>query len=126
MNTRLQVEHPVTEMVTGTDIVAEQIRISQGENLRISNDRLVINGHAIEARITAELPEEKFRPSPGRVTDWCAPKGDGIRVDTYCEKNGLIPPFYDSHLHFPLKSDMLPSSPISMVEWSILFIIIIN
>jgi len=96
MNTRLQVEHPVTEMVTGTDIVAEQIRISQGENLRISNDRLVINGHAIEARITAELPEENFRPSPGRVTDWCAPKGDGIRVDTYCEKNGLIPPFYDS------------------------------
>ncbi len=96
MNTRLQVEHPVTEMVTGVDIVAEQIRVGRGETLGISRDAVVLSGHAIEARITAEVPEENFRPSPGRITAWQAPAGDGIRVDTYCESGSLVPPFYDS------------------------------
>ena len=96
MNTRLQVEHPVTEMVTGIDIVAEQIRINQGEEIDLSKNTPLVKGHAIEARVTAETPLKNFRPSPGKVTAWRAPKGDGIRVDTYCEKGCLIPPFYDS------------------------------
>ena len=96
MNTRLQVEHPVTEMVTGADIVKEQIRVNRGEKIDNAQDLYRVNGHAIEARITAETPLENFRPSPGKVTNWCAPTGDGIRVDTYCEKDCEIPPFYDS------------------------------
>ncbi|MCT8973527.1 acetyl-CoA carboxylase biotin carboxylase subunit [Microbaculum marinisediminis] len=95
MNTRLQVEHPVTEMVTGIDLVAAQLRIAGGEPLSIPED-IGPNGHSIEARITAESPENAFRPSPGRIRRWQAPDMDGLRVDTYAEAGALIPPFYDS------------------------------
>ena len=112
MNTRLQVEHPVTEMVTGTDIVEQQIHISQGESIVHFENLSATNGHAIEARITAETPLENFRPSPGKITTWHTPNGDGIRVDTYCEKDCVIPPFYDSLIakiiaHAPTRSDAI-------------------
>jgi len=96
MNTRVQVEHPVTEMVTGTDIVAEQLRIADGEPLSVDAAPLVLEGHAIECRINAEMPEAGFRPSPGRITQWEAPEGPGIRVDTHCFEGYFVPPFYDS------------------------------
>lgn len=98
VNTRIQVEHPVTEMVTGIDIVQEQIRIAAGEHIRLSQAEIKIMGHAIECRVTAESPEEGFRPSPGRITRWIPPKGPGIRVDTHCYTGYFVPPYYDSLL----------------------------
>lgn len=98
MNTRIQVEHPVTEMITGVDLVKEQIRIAGGEPLSLSQKEMGFEGHAIECRINAEVPGENFRPSPGRITRWDAPKGDGIRVDSHCFSGYFVPPFYDSLL----------------------------
>lgn len=96
MNTRLQVEHPVTEMITGIDIVAEQIKIAANQRLEISQDDLRIDGHAIEFRINAEDPDQDFRPDPGTITVFEPPVGDGIRIDTHVEAGYRIPPFYDS------------------------------
>lgn len=96
MNTRVQVEHPVTEMVTGIDIVKEQIRIAAGETLRFSQEEIMLNGWAIECRINAEDAENDFRPSPGRVGQYVVPGGPGIRVDSSVYTNYLIPPYYDS------------------------------
>lgn len=96
MNTRVQVEHPVTEMVTGIDIVKEQIRIAAGEPLRFAQENIVLNGWAIECRINAEDAENDFRPSPGRVGQYVVPGGPGIRVDSSVYSNYLIPPYYDS------------------------------
>jgi acetyl-CoA carboxylase, biotin carboxylase subunit len=98
MNTRIQVEHPVTEMVTGIDLVQEQLRIAGGEALRFSQDDVIIRGHSIECRITAELATEGFRPSPGRITVWCPPQGPNIRLDTHCYEGYTVPIFYDSML----------------------------
>lgn len=95
MNTRIQVEHPVTEMVTGVDLVKQQIRIASGEGLNIAQDDIVIRGHAIECRINAEDPET-FLPSPGRVEQYHQPGGPGIRVDSHIYNNYLVPPYYDS------------------------------
>lgn len=95
MNTRIQVEHPVTEMVTLADIVRNQIRIAEGEPLGYTQDDLVITGHAIECRINAENPET-FAPSPGRITAFNLPGGPGVRVDTYIYAGYQVPPFYDS------------------------------
>jgi acetyl-CoA carboxylase biotin carboxylase subunit len=96
MNTRLQVEHPVTEMITGVDIVQEQIRIAANERLSLTQDQVSFAGHALEMRINAEDPEEDFRPDPGEVKVFQAPEGDGIRVETHMEPGYRIPPFYDS------------------------------
>lgn len=96
MNTRIQVEHPVTELITGVDLVAEQIRIAAGEALSFTTDELTINGHAIECRINAENPDNNFFPSPGKITEWSPPSGDGVRLDTHCFEGYVIPPFYDS------------------------------
>lgn len=96
MNTRVQVEHPVTEMVTGIDIVKEQIRIAAGEPLRFSQEDIMLNGWAIECRINAEDAENDFRPSPGQVGQYVVPGGPGIRVDSSVYTNYLIPPYYDS------------------------------
>lgn len=96
MNTRVQVEHPVTEMVTGIDIVKEQIRIAAGEPLRFAQENIVLNGWAIECRINAEDAENDFRPSPGRMGQYVVPGGPGIRVDSSVYSNYLIPPYYDS------------------------------
>ena len=98
MNTRIQVEHPVTEMTTGFDLVQEQIRVAQGEPISFSQSKVVPRGHAIECRINAEQPRDDFRPSPGRVTRWEPPEGTGIRVDSHCYAGYIVPPFYDSLL----------------------------
>jgi acetyl-CoA carboxylase biotin carboxylase subunit len=95
MNTRLQVEHPVTEMITGIDIVQTQIRIAAGQKLPFKQKNIELKGHAIECRINAEDPY-KFTPSPGRITSWHMPGGPGIRVDTHVYNGYLVPPYYDS------------------------------
>lgn len=95
MNTRVQVEHPVTEMVTGVDIVREQIRIAAGERLSVRQSDIVMHGHAIECRINAEDPFT-FVPSPGRVQQWHLPGGPGIRIDTHVYAGYDVPPYYDS------------------------------
>ena len=95
MNTRLQVEHPVTELITGVDIVREQLRIAAGEPLAIQQEDVVLRGHAIECRINAEDPKT-FMPSPGLVTLWHAPGGPGIRVDSHVYSGYKVPPYYDS------------------------------
>ncbi len=96
MNTRIQVEHPVTEMVTGLDLVREQIRIAAGERLSFSQREVEFRGHAIECRINAEDPAHDFRPSPGTVRAFVPPGGPGIRVDTHVYAGYTIPPYYDS------------------------------
>lgn len=98
MNTRIQVEHPVTEWVTGLDLVKEQIRIASGEKLQITQEDIVLKGHAIEGRINAEDPKHNFRPSPGIITDLYLPGGKGVRVDTAIYSGYEIPPYYDSML----------------------------
>jgi acetyl-CoA carboxylase biotin carboxylase subunit len=95
MNTRIQVEHPVTEMVTLADIVRNQIRLAEGERLGFTQDDVIIVGHAIECRINAENPET-FAPSPGLITAFNLPGGPGVRVDTYVYAGYTVPPFYDS------------------------------
>ena len=95
MNTRIQVEHPVTEMITGIDLVREQIRIATGEALGYRQNTVRFTGHAIECRINAEDPEH-FVPSPGRVTAWVAPGGPGVRVDSHLMAGYVVPPYYDS------------------------------
>ena len=95
MNTRVQVEHPVTEMITGIDIVREQILIAGGEKLSISQDDVKIKGHAIECRINAEDPET-FMPSPGRITQYHAAGGLGVRIDSHVYNGYNVPPYYDS------------------------------
>jgi acetyl-CoA carboxylase biotin carboxylase subunit len=95
MNTRIQVEHPVTEMVTGVDLVKEQIRIAAGLPLSFTQDRIRVNGHSIECRINAEDPE-KFTPSPGTITAFNPPGGLGVRVETAAYTQYVIPPYYDS------------------------------
>jgi acetyl-CoA carboxylase, biotin carboxylase subunit len=95
MNTRLQVEHPITEMATGIDIVSEQLRIADGAPLGYGQDSISPSGHAIECRINAESPED-FRPSPGRVGDYHAPGGLGVRVDSALYAGYTVPPYYDS------------------------------
>lgn len=97
MNTRIQVEHPVTEMVTGIDLVAEQIRVAQGLPLSFSQEQVRLSGHAIECRINAEDPH-KFTPSPGRITSLHMPGGPGVRVDSHAYSGYFVPPNYDSLL----------------------------
>ncbi|MCO5119798.1 MAG: acetyl-CoA carboxylase biotin carboxylase subunit [Burkholderiaceae bacterium] len=95
MNTRIQVEHPVTELITGVDLVQEQIRIAAGEKLSLRQRDVVLRGHAIECRINAEDPY-RFVPSPGRITGWHPPGGPGIRVDSHAYTGYFVPPHYDS------------------------------
>jgi acetyl-CoA carboxylase, biotin carboxylase subunit len=98
MNTRIQVEHPVTEMITGVDLVAQQLRIAHGEPLAFKQSDIRFTGHAIECRINAESPQHGFRPCPGRITHWEAPVGPSVRLDTHCYSGYFVPPFYDSLL----------------------------
>ena len=92
MNTRLQVEHPISEMISGVDIVREQLRIAAGEPLGYRQGDISLRGHAIECRINAENPED-FRPSPGRITDYHAPGGLGVRVDSALYQGYQVPPY---------------------------------
>ncbi len=96
MNTRIQVEHPVTEAVTGIDLIQEQIHVAEGEALRFVQSAIAFFGHSIECRINAEAPEEGFRPTPGMITRWEMPQGPGVRVDTHCYQGYTVPVFYDS------------------------------
>ena len=96
MNTRIQVEHPVTEMVTGVDLIKLQLQIASGLPLTLSQDDIRISGHAIECRLNAEDADNNFAPSPGRITRFRAPGGFGVRTDTHIETGYVIPPFYDS------------------------------
>jgi acetyl-CoA carboxylase biotin carboxylase subunit len=95
MNTRIQVEHPVTEMITGIDLVLEQIRVAAGGDLPVTQRDISISGHAIECRINAEDPKT-FVPSPGTVSLWHPPGGPGIRVDSHMYSGYAVPPYYDS------------------------------
>ncbi|WP_035166181.1 acetyl-CoA carboxylase biotin carboxylase subunit [Caloramator sp. ALD01] len=96
MNTRIQVEHPVTELVTGIDLIKEQIRVAKGERLRFSQDDIKIKGHAIECRINAENPDKNFMPSPGEIKRLIVPSGFGVRFDSHIYQGYKIPPYYDS------------------------------
>ena len=98
MNTRIQVEHPVTEMVTGMDLIKEQIRVAAGEKLSVSQEDVVIKGHAIECRINAENPSKNFMPCPGLITNVHAPGGNGVRVDSHIYSDYKVPANYDSML----------------------------
>ncbi|MGH2412173.1 MAG: acetyl-CoA carboxylase biotin carboxylase subunit [Microcystaceae cyanobacterium] len=96
MNTRIQVEHPITEMVTGLDLICAQIRIAQGEKLQLTQDEVQLRGHAIECRINAEDPEQNFRPHPGKISGYLPPGGPGVRMDSHVYTDYEIPPYYDS------------------------------
>jgi acetyl-CoA carboxylase biotin carboxylase subunit len=96
MNTRIQVEHPVTEMLTGVDLVKEQILVASGEPLSLKQEDVPFVGHAIEFRINAEDPDQDFMPSPGEITALEVPGGPGVRVDSAIYQGYTIPPFYDS------------------------------
>lgn len=98
MNTRIQVEHPVTEWVTGIDLVKEQIRIASGKKLDVTQEQIQIKGHAIECRINAENPAKNFRPSPGTITDMYLPGGKGVRIDSAIYSGYTVTPYYDSML----------------------------
>jgi len=96
MNARIQVEHPVTELVTGLDLIAEQIAIASGAGLRLTQSAVHRHGCAIECRVNAEDPANDFRPSPGVVREVSWPEGEGVRVDTHIVTGSRVPPFYDS------------------------------
>jgi acetyl-CoA carboxylase biotin carboxylase subunit len=96
MNTRIQVEHPVTEMISGLDLIAEQIRVAQGEKLSLTQNQVQLSGHAIECRINAEDPDRNFRPHPGRISGYLPPGGPGVRMDSHVYTDYEIPPYYDS------------------------------
>ncbi len=98
MNTRIQVEHPISEMITGVDLVQEMIRVCGGEKLSMTQDEIVRNGHAIEVRINAEDPFMQFMPWPGKVGAMRIPEGEGISFDHFLYEGYQIPPFYDSLL----------------------------
>lgn len=112
VNTRVQVEHPVTEMLTGVDIVREQLRIAGGLPLSFTQADVTLTGHAVECRLNAEDPAHNFLPSPGRVTRWIPPIGSGVRVDSHVFGGYLIPPYYDSMIakiivHAPTRTEAL-------------------
>jgi len=96
MNTRIQVEHPVTEEITGIDLVQEQIRIADLQPVGISQEDVRFKGHAIECRVNAESPNRAFSPSPGRIEKWVQPQDSGVRIETHCYTGYSIPPYYDS------------------------------
>ncbi|MBK8190875.1 MAG: acetyl-CoA carboxylase biotin carboxylase subunit [Vampirovibrionales bacterium] len=96
MNTRIQVEHPVTEMITGVDLLKEQIKVAAGQPLSFTQDDVTFRGHAIECRINAECPDTNFRPCPGKVDGYLPPGGPGVRVDSHMYHGYTIPPYYDS------------------------------
>lgn len=96
MNTRIQVEHPVTEFITGIDLIKEQIRVADGKKLTFKQEDIKFNGHSIECRVNAEDPDRNFLPSPGKIDAYIAPGGPGVRVDSHCYPGYSIPPHYDS------------------------------
>ena len=124
MNTRIQVEHPVTEMVTGIDLIKEQIRVAAGEKLKIKQEDVKINGAAIECRINAEDPDNNFMPSPGKIETLVLPGGPNVRVDTHIYAGYEIPPFYDSLIaklivHGPNRQEAIKTMHRALTEFYI-------
>ena len=122
MNTRIQVEHPITEAVTGIDLVKQQILIANGEKLPFAQEDITIRGHAIECRINAENPELNFRPSPGQITALHIPGGPGIRVDSSAYQGYTIPPYYDSMIaklivHAPTREEAIAKMKWALAEF---------
>jgi len=120
MNTRLQVEHPVTEMTTGIDIVQQQIRVARGERLPLQQADIRCHGHALECRINAENPQT-FAPAPGRITGWELPGGYGVRVDSHASAGYRVPPYYDSMIaklivHGATRDDALARMRLALAE----------
>jgi acetyl-CoA carboxylase, biotin carboxylase subunit len=123
MNTRLQVEHPVTEMTAGIDIVQQQLRVARGERLAIEQSDIACRGHALECRINAENPDT-FAPSPGLIGDWVTPGGFGVRVDTHAGAGYRVPPYYDSMIaklivHGTTREDALVRMRVALDEMRI-------
>jgi acetyl-CoA carboxylase biotin carboxylase subunit len=124
VNARIQVEHPVTEMVTGIDLVQQQIRIAAGESLGMRQRDVPERGSAIECRINAEDPQNDFRPSPGRLEKFCVPGGPGVRVDTHCCEGWTISPHYDSMIaklivHRPTRAAAIATARRALSEFTI-------
>ena len=122
MNTRIQVEHPITEAVTGIDLVKHQIKIADGEGLPFTQKDISICGHSIECRINAENPEFNFRPSPGKITALHIPGGPGIRVDSSVYQGYTIPPYYDSMIaklivHAPTRDEAIAKMKWALAEF---------
>ena len=125
MNTRIQVEHPVTEMVTGVDLVKLQLKVAMGEPLPYAQEDITISGHAIEYRINAENPYKNFMPSPGKITQYLAPGGYGVRIESACYTNYTIPPYYDSMVaklivHEPTRDEAIMTGIRALSEYLIL------
>ena len=121
MNTRIQVEHPVTEEITGVDLIQEQLRVASGEPLRFTQDDITFAGHAIECRLTAEDPAKNFQPSAGTVTHFDPPGGRGVRVDSHLFGGYQMPPFYDSLLakiivHAPTRAEAIAKMERALLE----------
>jgi acetyl-CoA carboxylase biotin carboxylase subunit len=124
VNARIQVEHPVTESVTGIDLIKEQIRIAAGEHLSFRQKEIPQQGHAIECRINAEDPARNFAPSPGLITEWCAPGGPGVRIDSHAYAGYRIPPNYDSMIgklivHRPTRAQAIATMRRALSEFHI-------
>ncbi|RIN78087.1 acetyl-CoA carboxylase biotin carboxylase subunit [Staphylococcus simulans] len=125
MNTRIQVEHPVTEMVTGIDLVKLQLLVAMGEPLPFTQDDIKINGHAMEFRINAENPYKNYMPSPGKITQYLAPGGYGVRIESACYTNYTIPPYYDSMVaklivHEPTREETIMAGLRALSEFLVL------
>ena len=124
VNARIQVEHPVTELVTGVDLVREQIRIAAGEPLRFTQEQIRHQGSAIECRINSEDPANDFRPSPGKITRWLPPGGPGVRLDTHACTGYVVPPYYDSLVakllvHQPTRAESIATMRRALAEFVI-------
>jgi acetyl-CoA carboxylase biotin carboxylase subunit len=124
MNTRIQVEHPVTEMVTGVDLIKEQIRVASGEKLSLTQEEVTFKGWAIECRINAENPEKNFMPSPGKISMYLPPGGFGVRVDSAAYPGYSIPPYYDSMIaklivHAPTREEAIARMKRALSEFVI-------
>jgi acetyl-CoA carboxylase biotin carboxylase subunit len=124
MNTRIQVEHPVTEMITGVDLVKEQIRIALGKPLSLTQRQVVLEGHAIECRINAEDVNANFRPSPGKITQLILPGGNGVRIDTHIYPGYEVPPYYDSMLaklivHAPTRKEAIRKMLVALEQFMV-------
>ncbi len=124
MNTRIQVEHPVTEMITGVDLVKEQIRIALGKPLSLTQRQVTLEGHAIECRINAEDVNANFRPSPGKITQLIVPGGNGVRIDTHIYPGYEVPPYYDSLLaklivHAPTRKEAIRKMLVALEQFMV-------
>ena len=124
MNTRIQVEHPVTELITNVDLIKEQIRIASGEKLTLKQEDIQFNGWAIECRINAENPAKNFMPSPGKINLYLVPGGPGVRVDSAVYPGYVIPPYYDSMVaklivHAPTREEAIKKMERALNEYVI-------